>query len=695
MAAIDSLIDKIEDIDLRTRIKAEVHRIQKQRKFGIVYEEHLPEATLLYDVPIKKGTLVTRKTDGINGFYRVLNVDGKEVLCVKLDETHAEETYSKDELVAVSQFGEAIYPYLKPIDTICNAPDSKLWHTLIEADNYHALQLLCYLYEGMVDCIYIDPPYNSGAKDWKYNNDYVDSVDAYKHSKWLSMMEKRLRLSKKLLNPNNSVLIVTIDEKEYLHLGCLLEQIFPESRIQMITSVINPSGTMRGDEFSRVEEYIYICRFGSASITKTDENMLGNEDSSSKTRLWYPFTRSNWLRTVKNLQFYPIYIDITTKRIVAIGDSMEQSRSQKDFPVIEGATAVFPIRDNGEEASWGAVPSTARKWAEKGTLRVGDYDNKTGRWSIQYIRSSWQEKIDSGEIVVTAKRVDGSLDIDRAQNVYRAISPKSVWNKKSHNATDYGTYILQNIFHDKRFTYPKSLYAVHDTIRFFMANNPNALVLDFFAGSGTTMHAVNLLNAEDGGNRRCIMVTNNEVSVEEAKKLKAKGLKPSDPEWEALGIAHYVTWNRTKCTILGKDIHGNPLKGDYLGLEAPMANGFNTNAAFFKLGFLDKTSVSLGRKFTELLPVLWMKAGAKGECPTITGEHDYIIISNSNFAVLINDYAFAEFAEELQKVSGIEVVFINTDSEDGYREMISKLNIDNTYQLYRDYLDNFTINYSK
>ena len=147
-------------------------------------------------------------------------------------------------------------------------PDSDLWHTLIEADNYHALQLLEYLYAGKVDCIYIDPPYNTGAKDWKYNNDYVDGNDAYRHSKWLSFMQRRLQLAKKLLNPADSVLIVTIDEKEYLHLGCLLEELFPSAQIQMVTDVINPGGTNRENEFSRVEEYIFICRFGDCSSRK-------------------------------------------------------------------------------------------------------------------------------------------------------------------------------------------------------------------------------------------------------------------------------------------------------------------------------------------------------------------------------------------------------------------------------------------
>ena len=113
-----------------------------------------------------------------------------------------------------------------------------------------------------MDCIYIDPPYNTGAKDWKYNNDYVDGNDAYRHSKWLSFMQRRLQLAKKLLNPADSVLIVTIDEKEYLHLGCLLEEMFPEARMQMITSVISRNGTSRENEFSRVEEYILFSDSG-------------------------------------------------------------------------------------------------------------------------------------------------------------------------------------------------------------------------------------------------------------------------------------------------------------------------------------------------------------------------------------------------------------------------------------------------
>lgn len=265
MSALNDLISQIENEELRKRIQAEVDRLAKQKKFGLVFEEHMPECTPLFDVAVRRGSLVMLRGGDIKELYYVRSIDGENAVCVKKDGID-EITVSVKDLVCVAEFGEPIYPYLKPIDSICNAPDSDLWHTLIEADNYHALQLLEYLYAGKVDCIYIDPPYNTGARDWKYNNDYVDGNDQYRHSKWLSMMQKRLKIAKKLLNPKDSVLIVTIDEKEYLHLGCLLEEMFPEAYIQMVTIVINPKGSTRG-RFSRVEEYAFFCFMPNAYVS--------------------------------------------------------------------------------------------------------------------------------------------------------------------------------------------------------------------------------------------------------------------------------------------------------------------------------------------------------------------------------------------------------------------------------------------
>lgn len=209
MAALDELIQKIDNPELRSQIKVAADKLAKQKKFGLVFEEHLPECISLYDIPVKKGSKVALKAGKVNDFYTVLSIENGKALCLNQDRSATVE-YPIDDLVCIAEFGEPIYPYLKPIDTVCNAPESSLWHTLIEADNYHALQLLEYLYAGKVDCIYIDPPYNSGAKDWKYNNNYVEETDQYRHSKWLSMMERRLKLAKKLLNPSDSVLIVTI-----------------------------------------------------------------------------------------------------------------------------------------------------------------------------------------------------------------------------------------------------------------------------------------------------------------------------------------------------------------------------------------------------------------------------------------------------------------------------------------------------
>ena len=160
-----------------------------------------------------------------------------------------------------------------------------------------------------------------------------------------------------------------------------------------------------------------------------------------------------------------------------------------------------------------------------------------------------------------------------------------------------------------------------------------------------------------------------------------------------MGIARHVTWPRTVCSIEGHDIKGNALKGNYLGSDAPMADGFKANAAFFKLGFLDKTAVALGRQFKEMLPTLWMKAGAIGHCPTVAeDELDMLILPENQFAVLIDEMSFAEFRQQIAVHPEINTIYIVTDSEPGYREMIAAFDGKQTYQLYRDYLDNFRIN---
>ncbi len=694
MALLQDLIQQIDDPVLRERIMQETDKLIKQKKFGLVFEEHLPECTPLYDVSIRVGCKVALKTGYVSDIYTVLKIDGNTVLCDRR-ETHEQKMFPLSDIVAVAEFGEPIYPTLKPLDFVENAPDSDLWHTLIEADNYHALQLLEYLYAEKVDCIYIDPPYNTGAKDWKYNNDYVDSSDAYRHSKWLSMMEKRLKLAKKLLNPDDSVLIVTIDEKEYLHLGCLLEEIFPEARIQMASSMINPANVARVGEFGRSGEYIFFVMLGSSSPQRVK---LSREWVSSKGRThtgnvrWDLLKRSGTNSERKHSPggFYPIYINNRNGKIEKVGEPLPASTSEA--PPLEGCTALLPIRSNGSEGNWQWAPGTFKQRMEQGRVRIGGNEKKG--FTVYILKDGEYSKIVNGEFNVINTGINGELICEDNDSDYVMAVPGDIWKISSHDATQYGSRMIGNIFRDRRFTFPKSLYAVKDCIYFFTAYKPDALIIDFFAGSGTTLHAVNLLNAEDGGHRRCIMVTNNEVSADEAKMLTAKGFKPGDVEWEELGIAHYVTWPRTVCSIEGHDVNSKPLGGKYIGSDLPMSDGFKANAAFFKLSFLDKTSVALGRQFKELLPVLWMKGGAIGKCPVLESEElpDMLVLPKNKMAVLIDEIFYPEFEQQLAQHPEIQTVFIVTDSETAYREMIRAYEGKDCYQLYRDYLDNFRIN---
>ena len=155
MAELHELIAKIENPELRAQIQEAANKLFKQKKFGLVFEDHLPECTPLYDIPVRKGAKVSLKSGKVNETYTVLKIENGRALCLPRDKSDAVD-FDVNELVTTAELGDPIYPSLQMLDEVCNAPDSDLWHTLIEADNYHALQLLEYLYAGKVDCIYIE-----------------------------------------------------------------------------------------------------------------------------------------------------------------------------------------------------------------------------------------------------------------------------------------------------------------------------------------------------------------------------------------------------------------------------------------------------------------------------------------------------------------------------------------------------------
>lgn len=653
MAAIDELIEQIDNPTLRERIAAEVRRMAKQKKFGLVFEEHLPERTLLYEVPVQRGSLVARNGNA-KDVYQVIEINGGTAECFSRTDKQTVEL-PVSELTCVAEFGEPIYPYLEPLDSVENAPDSGLWHTLIEADNYHALQLLGYMYHGKVDCIYIDPPYNTGARDWKYNNDYVDGNDQYRHSKWLSMMKKRLKLAKKLLSDNGAIFI-SIDDNEQAHLRILCDDIFGVNNfVACISNVNNPKGRSDQKYVATAHEYILIYKIseklqtsGFAPEEKITKRYNKIDDNGKKWReIDLRKTGDNDLRADRPNMFYPFYWDKENKKLL--------------LNPFEGSMKIVPMKDTATEGRW--------RW-EKATAK-----NNLSRLYARYMPTKKQWSI---------------FEMDYFDENER-IKATSAWTYKDVNS-ERGTEIFQKYlgFPKNSFPNPKPLGTIKRILEIATAHNPNALVLDFFAGSGTTLHAVNLLNAEDGGHRRCIMVTNNEVSDAEAKSLAKHGHKPGDDEWNKLGIARYVTWPRTVCSIEGHDINGQPLKGSYLGGDRPMSVGFPANANFFKLGFLDKDSVSRGKQLEKLIPVLWMKAGGYGKCPSRAVNDEYMLFPENGFAVLANTKYASKFRQELS--DDAKVIYIVTDYEPEYHDIANSLGERTTYQLYRDYLDNFTIN---
>ena len=609
MSAIHDLIAQISDPRLRERLTTEWAKASQDKKFGLVFEDHLPELLPLYKAKPRRGDLVCLRQGPLKEVWQVRTVRDGMATCLKpQDETNPAEsvqsasepvTFNVDELLVVRQFGEPIFPALVPVDAVANGSADAPWHTLIEADNYHALQLLDYLYAGKVDCIYIDPPYNTGARDWKYNNDYVDGNDAWRHSKWLAFMEKRLKLAKRLLKPDTGVLIVTIDEHEVHHLGMLLEREYPEAYRQLVTIVITARGVAK-QGLARVEEYAHYVYMGSAAATSTTDDLLSTDAQTKRKTPWASLLRRGTNAAPFNRPglVYPILLNPDTGDIIGVGETVEAMIARGDFTRQQAnsfdpprtKSEAWPIRSDGSLGTWQVKPSKLLELKEKGFAKIGRFDESRTSWSVNYLKRGPLSEITRGELLITGYEWEGGPAIleyaDQSDSAKRA---KTVWHRTLHDAGTYGSGIIRSILGNRAFEFPKSLYAVKDTLLTIIGNNVSALVVDFFAGSGTTLHAVNLLNAADNGQRRCILVTNNEVSAEEAENLRNQGSQPGNEDWEAQGICRSVTWPRSKFTVLGQRDDGTSLTGDYLTgktIEKEKARSF-TQIALFDRNTLD------------------------------------------------------------------------------------------------------------
>lgn len=468
---------------------------------------------------------------------------------------------------------------------------------LIEGDNYHALSVLNYTHKGKIDLIYIDPPYNTGAKDWKYNNNFVDINDTWRHSKWINFMYNRLMLSKNLLTEDGA-LICAIDENEMCPLGLLLDELFPAHERHCITIVHNPRG-VQGTNFSYTHEYAYFV-IPRGKKTVIDRKIDFENIDWSNLRNWGGESE----RTDARNCFYPIVIDPATSEIISFGDVSEDSYHPGSRNIKKGKhILIFPVDNDGVE----------RKW-------------RYARQSIEGIKHLLRAR---------KKRNIWDIEIGKDFGQY-----KTVWVDTRYDANEYGTKIVKQMAPEASFNFPKSLWNVYDCIYAVVGKKPNAIVLDYFAGSGTTGHAVLTLNNEDGGNRQFILCTNNENQIAES-----------------------VTYPRIKSAIKGYKIS-----------ETEKVKGLSGNLRYFKTAFVsnsrnkDQLKIDITKKCTEMLCLKegiynLLKEHTDGDEPVWK-----IFKQNNRYMAVYYDFAgkpLESLKKEMNKITGDKVLYCFTTNTYG------------------------------
>lgn len=356
---------------------------------------------------------------------------------------------------------------------------------IIEGDNYHSLSVLNYTHAGKIDVIYIDPPYNTGAKDWKYNNHYVDSNDNYRHSKWINMMHHRLTLARNLLT-EDGILICAIDDNEFANLKLLLEEILPSYTHEVVVVNHHPQGS-GGLNISATHEYAIV------SVPKGKNLFLGDyiEEVTEEWSLLKAGAGNDYYRIGRPRMFFAILVDKKTGQIKGVGEELKKDEKYPTEDTPEGYKRVYPLDGNGGERRW------------------------------RYGRETMIDLISKQEIKASLPNLSMKV-IKKRSKVYKPVY--SNWFDSRYNAGPHGTMFLKKLLPDTDFPFPKSIYTMIDFISYATKKRRQPIILDFFAGSGTTGHAVAILNKKDGLKRQFILCTNNENNIAENvtyKRIKA------------------------------------------------------------------------------------------------------------------------------------------------------------------------------
>lgn len=394
---------------------------------------------------------------------------------------------------------------------------------IIQGDNLEALKALLPRYEGKIKCIYIDPPYNTGNEGWVYNDNVNDpkikkwlgevvgkeGEDLSRHDKWLCMMYPRLRLLQKLLS-NDGCMIISIGYHELQNLFCVCKEIF--SSKQIVTVTVQTSGGKPSGGFNYVHEYLVF-------IVPTDFVPNALDFCGGNMRTPYEgLTLSTFDKTQRPNQTYPIFVNSKTGAFEGVGMTLQEqieygiyTGDRADFPydytiAPEGTVAIWPVTTKGKPCIWRQIPDRLKSDWEKGYIKISPNKSSVNqnRYSIQYLPSGVIKKIEDGELQIIGKEKNvPTLKLGTNQTVGGQIP--TLWNEKDFFTVN-GTQTIKDIFPDKTkaFEYPKPVELISSVIQ--ATTTENDIILDSFAGSGTTAHAVLKMNAADGGHRKFILV---------------------------------------------------------------------------------------------------------------------------------------------------------------------------------------------
>jgi adenine-specific DNA-methyltransferase len=469
---------------------------------------------------------------------------------------------------------------------------------MIQGDNYHALAVLNFTHHKGIDVIYLDPPYNTGNKDFKYNDQWVDKEDGYRHSKWLTFMEKRLKLARNLLK-DTGIIIISIDDNEFAQLKLLCDQIFLEQNfIATLPTIMNLKGNQDQFGFAGTHEYTLLyaksiqkASIGNFPVASEEEGWQIDEYGYFKQGANLKGTGVNAPREKRENLYYPIFVTKTGEIYVTDDNKIPPERKNA------GDTILLPITD-GKEMSW--------RW-EKKKVNKDKYD-------IIVIKN---EK----SVTLYKKQRPTLTDLPSKK-------PKTIFYKPEYSSGN-GTNLLKKLFGEKVFNNPKPLELMKDLL--LITTDKDSTVLDFFAGTGTTAHAVMELNQEDGGNRKYILCTNNE-----------------DNNGNGLRIATDICYPRLQKVIT-----------EYSKNKKSKIDGVSSNLKYFETAFVDSSPTDKNKKaiVDKSTEMICLKENAF--TPVKKGSGYQIFKNNKIYlGIIYDDDSIETFVNEAKTIEGTFNIYV-------------------------------------